>query len=249
MNNYTRRGLKRKLLIVTISYIAVVAVILLIVRLFWVKDWAQLREILSLPQAWISLLAILIFYLILQTILQVSPSGKTARAMAEMLDPVGRICWVLGIITILVAAFAPALEPTLQLSLTALGLAMFGIGTGFIGLSVARKSDERMVAMANLEFYEKIAVIEAYISDIYGSDLRKQTSAEEEERRKRIFGAHADRIYHDIKGAKQLNKYVDPEIKNKLKKEIDRLKNLASKDPQKYKELIENLTKLQEEEQ
>jgi predicted Rossmann fold nucleotide-binding protein DprA/Smf involved in DNA uptake len=118
-----------------------------------------------------------------------------------------------------------------------LGVSIIGVSIGLIAMHVSWKSDERMTAMANLEFHEKIAVVEAYISDVYIGRSEAGKALE----------AHAKRIYHDIKGAKQLNRYVDPEIKNQMDEEIKKLKNIAEQEQEKYKKLIEKLNDLQKE--
>ena len=155
----------------------------------------------------------------------------------ETLEIVGYSCWIIGIVLMLV-------HLNLYAYLFSVGIATFGIRTGFIGLGIAKQSrriasqsDDRMQAMANLEFHEKKAVIEAYISDIY-----KARSKIEE-----ALDAHAKRIYHDVKGAKELKNYVDPQLRTQLDEEINKLKNIANEEPTKYKELIEKLTQLQKE--
>jgi len=161
---------------------------------------------------------------------------------------------LLVMFTTLYFQFCTTVEATFRWTILSAGIGIVGIGIAMIAKGIAEvswkighESGKRMEAMANLEFYEKIAVVEAYVSDIYSSDLTKKTPTEEKERREKALEAHADRIYYDIKGAKQLNKYVDPQIRNKLKEEIDKLKNIASKEAEKYKELIEKNNELQKE--
>ena len=126
----------------------------------------------------------------------------------------GYACWAIGIALMLVYR-------DLTVYLFSVGIAVFGIGTGFIGLGEARKSDKRMAAMANLEFYEKIAVIESYLQQV----IQRSTPSDPEAAK-----AYADRIYYDIKGAKQLEKWMkDPNIKRTFYEEIQRLLDTALK--------------------
>jgi len=111
----------------------------------------------------------------------------------------------------------------------ALGASVIGVSIGFLALYISLKSGERVKAMANLEFHEKMAVVENYIAAV---KLRKNVVAKS--------------IKYDLTAAKQLNEYVDSKIKNELDKKIDELKKEATEDPQKYKELIEELTNVQE---
>jgi len=108
-----------------------------------------------------------------------------------------------------------------------LGTGFISISVGFLALYVSRISDRRMKAMANLEFYEKIAVVENYIAAV-----------------KSRTPVVAKSIKHDLIAAKQLNNYVDSKIKNALDEKIDELKKEANIDSQKYTDLIEELTNL-----
>lgn len=140
--------------------------------------------------------------------------------------------------------FCTTLDTTIRLTILSIGIGLIGVGFTLVAKGIAETSwkissdsDKRMAAMANLEFHEKIAVVEAYISDIYIGRSEAGKALE----------AHAARIYHDIKGAKELNRYVDPEIKNQLDEEIKKLKNIAEQEQEKYKKLIEKLKDLQKE--
>lgn len=112
-----------------------------------------------------------------------------------------------------------------DVSAVGIGAGFISISIGFLALYVSRISGERMKAMANLEFHEKIAVVENYIAAV-----------------KSRIPVVAKSIKHDLIGAKQLNNYVDAKIKKELDNKIDELKNEASKDSQNYRDLIEELT-------
>lgn len=159
------------------------------------------------------------------------------RLPKERVEIVGYACWVIGILCLLLILL-PYFDIVVRIYLSASGLAIFGIGTGFIGLGVARKSDKRMQAMANLEFYEKIAVVKSYLQKVIQSIDPNDPKAKE---------AHADRIYYDIKGARQLKEWVkDPEIEEILNNEIQSLLDKVL-EGQTYEHLIKRLQQIQKE--
>jgi hypothetical protein len=150
------------------------------------------------------------------------------RALSRIkVEILGYICWAIGIVLMLV-------HLDLRAYLFSVGIAAFGVGTGFVGLGVARKSDKRMAAMANLEFREKMAMIQQYIMDMSESGTDEWNKA------------YADRIFYDLKGAKQLEEWVkDPEIRKTLNDGIQTLidKVLAG---QKHEHLIKRLQQAKE---
>jgi len=92
-----------------------------------------------------------------------------------------------------------------------------GIGIGLVSIAIAdfawmvsTESDDRMKAMANLEFYEKIAVIETHIANVRKGDPI-------------VVGT----VYNDIKAAMQLKKWVNPTIKQQLDDKVHELINVA----------------------
>lgn len=211
MSSNKRKGLLTSLKAIAISYLIVIVVVLLVVRFTSFKNWAEFGEALILPKVWLSLLGVLIFYLGLQTVVKISPSRKIAKELRAMPEPVGRICWYLGIVILVILVVVPV-DPILQLSLTGLGLAIFGIGTGFISLSIANSSDDRMIAMANLKFYETMAVAQLYIQNL------SQPNSDEWNR------AYADRIHYDLKGATELEEWVkDPTLISEFNNTIQSL--------------------------
>ena len=154
----------------------------------------------------------------------------------EKVEIAGYVCWAIGLGLLVASLPCFSFDTQIRIYLITFGIAIFGIGTGFIGLGEAKKSDKRMQAMANLEFYEKIAVIESYLESV----IRKTEQANPEVER-----AYANRIYYDIKGAKQLKEWVkDPEIKETLNKETQKLLDKLL-EGQKYENLIKRLQQIQ----
>lgn len=109
------------------------------------------------------------------------------------------------------------------------GISLVAIALALIALGIASDSDKRMAAMANLEFYEKMAVVENYKAFV---NLGRSLVVEA--------------IYNDIKGAKQLKKYVNPEIEQELNKKIQELIDIA-RQKQSYGNLISRLQDVQKE--
>ena len=106
---------------------------------------------------------------------------------------------------------------------TSLGVSLIGVSIGFLALYISLESGRRMNAMANLEYYEKMAVIENYITDIKsGKELRVGS------------------LKYDIVSAHQLNKFVDKIIEQELDRKINELKSEVNKN-EKYKNLINEL--------
>jgi len=86
------------------------------------------------------------------------------------------------------------------------GLGSVSLAAATLALLISTNSDKRMKAMANMEFYEKMAVLDGYVVEQGKQDQRS-----------------ADRVYHDVKGALQLIEYVDPMIAGQL---TDRIKEM-----------------------
>ena len=114
-----------------------------------------------------------------------------------------------------------------DISFLSVALALFSLGLALVSITLSLRSYDRTEAMANLEFYEKIAVIENYIT----AAKSKQSVV-------------VEAIYNDIKGAKQLKKYVDPEIEQKLDNKIQELIGIASQDAL-YGDLVKKLQTIQ----
>lgn len=230
-NEMNRNELRRNLVVVSVSYVVIMGILLVIYRFTAMNTWEELWDALILPRVWVTLLLALVFILGMQVVVYVSPSGIVARELKRSLEPLGRICWYLGVVVIAILAFT-SVDPVVRLNFTALGLAIFAIGTGFISLSVSNKSDDRMIAIANLQLFEKMAVVQAYIKDLTQPDSEGWNKA------------YADRIYYDVKGAKELEQWVrDPELKVKFNEAIQELLDKALKG-QKHEHLIKRLYEL-----
>jgi hypothetical protein len=116
-----------------------------------------------------------------------------------------------------------------------LGTGFLSISIGFLALYVSNISDRRMKAMAKLEFYEKMAMVQQYIMDMSRTDPDTYTYNK----------AYADRIFYDLKGAKQLEDWVkDPEIIKMLSDGIQKLMNKVLAE-QKHENLIKRLQQIQ----
>ncbi len=151
----------------------------------------------------------------------------------EKVEIAGYICWVIGIFSMILSTRCPGLT-ILGVPLFSFGIAAFGVGTGFVGLGIARRSDKRMTAMANLEFCEKMAMVQSYIMGLSQADLDQHNKA------------YANKIFYDLKGAKQLKGWIkDPEITKMLDSEIQHLidKALAGKE---HEHLIKRLYEVKE---
>lgn len=133
-----------------------------------------------------------------------------------------------GGICTLIPQLIPALSEPWDISMLGLGLTFIALAIALISLRIAEKSGERMRAMANLEFNEKIAVIETYIARVKA----KQNVV-------------VEAVYNDIKAAKQLKEYVKHEIEQELNKKIQELIDIAKQ--KRLKELEHRLQDLQKE--
>ena len=109
------------------------------------------------------------------------------------------------------------------------GVALVSIGIAVYAIGISKGSDERMQAMANLEFYEKMAMVQQYTVDLSQPDTDQWNKA------------YANKIFYDLKGAKQLEEWVkDPEIAKMLHDGIQTLIDQALAG-QKHEHLIKRL--------
>lgn len=112
----------------------------------------------------------------------------------------------------------------------ALGVSIVSVGVAGFGIWIATKSDRRMKAIANLEFNEKIAVVEHYLHNVGDN---KTVSA-------RAIG-------YDIRAALELQRWVEPNLEKQLWQSIDILKSEAQAKHPKYEDLCEELHKIKQE--
>ena len=108
-----------------------------------------------------------------------------------------------------------------------IGFSLVSISIAGFALSVSRESGDRMKAMANLEFYEKIGVLEYHIENVKNGNSI-------------VVGT----VCNDIRGAMQLKNYVEPTVKQRLDDKIQELIEVAL-GGQPYAELVRQLQQLQ----
>lgn len=80
------------------------------------------------------------------------------------------------------------------------GIGLVAIGLAIIAMSNQRDSDRRMQSMANLEFYEKMSMIQLYLACL------STNSAEHDE-------ADAQRVLYDLESARQLEGWMKRDSK------------------------------------
>jgi hypothetical protein len=95
----------------------------------------------------------------------------------------------------------------LGLANTNVSLGMIAIGLGLVSLAIALSSDERIKAMANLEFREKMAMMYGYMNDLVNKGW-KPTQFENK------------RIEQDLLGALELKKWVVKDANGNVYKEF-----------------------------
>jgi hypothetical protein len=101
-----------------------------------------LQQVLPFPPVYVVIIIVLtVFILTLCLVLLLKWLKQTKRLRVEIF---GYVCWLIGII-LLILAF-PAFPFCIQLCiyLISWGLAFFAIGTGFISLGASRRADRRM---------------------------------------------------------------------------------------------------------
>jgi len=104
----------------------------------------------------------------------------------------------LGLLTVIISGFLIGFEVTdrdIGIALIALGLGFTSTGLGFISYRLGKESSETMIAMGNLVFHEKIAILSSYL------------------------GKQKEQIEHDQRAALEFEKWVDP----RLRQEFDQL--------------------------
>lgn len=217
---------KRRLAVAICIYLGILTLFL------WsslARDWNLVLEVVRQPSAYITLAAGFIPIIV--------SVRKTPASWVLRPQHVGIMVVITGIAAIVLWYLVPKdLLATVKYDLIGFGVGAIGLGVGIYSTGVARDSDKKMNSLANLQFYEKMAVIESYMQ----AAAESYVPPNDESR-----NAFASRIFDDIKGAKQLSQYVDPKLKeeldNKIEKLITRTLNLKP-----YVELVERLRELQE---
>lgn len=192
-------------------------------------DWNFVLEVVRQPGSYITLATGFITVIVL---VQKGPALRIPRP-----QHIGIMVVVTGIAAIVLWYLVPKdLLATVKYDLIGFGVGAIGVGVGIYSTGVARDSDKKMNSLANLQFYEKMAVIESYMQAVAESYVPLNDESRT---------AFASRIFNDIKGAKQLSQYVDPKLKEELDSKIRKLITRAS-NLQPYVELVERLRELQE---
>ncbi|MBA7499438.1 hypothetical protein ES704_02182 [subsurface metagenome] len=121
-----------------------------------------------------------------------------------------------------------------RLDVAGLGIGIISVSIASLAMNISLNSDKKVTAIADMQFYDKMAVIQTYLMKISPEDSDEYNRA------------YADRIFYDLKAAKQLEKWVSsPEIAKMLDGEIQNLmdKTLSG---QKYEHLVKRLQQVKE---
>ena len=199
--------------------ILVYVVVLLILWRFITGGWTQLLQILAIPMVSVTLVVGVGLIVISSLILHI-----------RKLQFTGMIVVLVGVIAIVLFAVTPQeILHAAKYDVVGFGVGAIGVGVGFYSAGVAVEATGMIKSMANLEFYEKIAIVDEYLHAI---DAKADIVA--------------DLIYHEIKGAWQLKKYVDPKIERELDNKINAMKGKILEEQQ-YGELLNRIQQLQDE--
>lgn len=225
MNVHKTTGWKRLLSVVICTYLGTMTLFL------WsslARDWNLVLEVVKRPSACITLavgLAIAIV-LVLET-----------RTRGLRLQHIGILAVVIGLAAMVLWYRVPEdLLATAKYDLIGFGVGAIGVGVAIYSTGVARDSDRKISSIANLQFYEKMAVVESYMQLVAESYIPPNDEGRT---------AFANRIFYDIKGARQLSQYVDPRLKKELDIKIQELITKTS-NLQPYTELAARLVELQQ---
>lgn len=195
------------------------------------RDWNLVLEVVRQPGAYITLTTGFIVIIVLVLV------RKATALWIPRPQHIGIMVVVTGIAALVLWYLVPKdLLATVKYDLIGFGVGAIGVGVGIYSTGVARDSDKKMSSLANLQFYEKMAVIESYMQAVAESYVPPNDESR---------AAFASRIFNDIKGAKQLSQYVDPKLKEELDSKIQKLITRTS-NLQPYVELVERLRELQE---
>jgi len=145
----------------------------------------------------------------------------TPRLRGHDLMSMGFAMLLVGLCFLLVGRMQPNISSLVGYDVTNFGASAIGIGIAFFGLDIARTSDNRMKAIANLEFYEKMAMIENYLSQVRNNQ-----------------NVVVKALGYDVDGVKALGKFVEPQLKKELDKKLEELEAEAKKHVPPYAELI-----------
>lgn len=130
--------------------------------------------------------------------------AKTSLGIAEALG-------LLGIITLTASFFftiSKTGEPILWLGIT---LALFSVALGCLSVALSDKSNERMQAMADMEFDEKLVVLYTY-SQVLGT--RKETAKD---------------VLYEVRAGLRISQWASPEVKSEFRSELKKVISSAKK--------------------
>jgi len=171
--------------------------------------------------------------------------------LATAMTYVGLSCVLIGVLAIVIPyiinvdRLKPALVDAIlfKYTLGGFGVGAIGVGIAFWSLSVAQRaqivteaSDDKMRAMAGLEFDEKMAVLESHIYRIRCNERPL-----------------SEQIYHDLKACVRLQEWIDEGDVEILRAKIQRLKEAIKEykgtehwQTNKYEELLSRLEALEQ---
>ena len=119
----------------------------------------------------------------------------------------GMLLIVVILISVLITACFKIAPMGLYLfcTLVSLGLGFIGIGFSIAGYNISQSSNERMEALTNLNYYEKMAMLEGYKSKyaIHTTDAIKRD---------------LEKVHYDIKAVTALRKWMGSEKIKELKR-------------------------------
>jgi len=130
--------------------------------------------------------------------------AKASLGLAEALG-------LLGIITLtasLIFTIKNTGEPILWLGIT---LALFSVALGCLSVALSDKADERMQAMADLEFDEKLVILYTYSQVL---DTRKEMAKD---------------VLYNVRAGLRISKWASPEVKSEFRSEFEKVISSAKK--------------------
>lgn len=132
-----------------------IVVTLLLIGLVVAKDWTRLWQILTIPSVYVVLLVFLVVNIIVQVV-----------RMFPRLQYIGVTVIIVGIAALIVHSIAgPQIKETLTYDLVGFGIGAIGVGVGIIAIGIAKESDKRMEAMADLQFDQALSALVDYYED------------------------------------------------------------------------------------
>ena len=145
---------RRIIELLSISIATYITTTLLLIELVAPKD-LTLWQILVIPSVYVVLLIFLVVNIIVQLLL-----------MYPRLQYVGITMAIVGITAVILHSIAgPQITETLTYDLVGFGVGAIGSGVGLIGVGIAKESDNRMKAMAELQFDQALSTLVDYYEE------------------------------------------------------------------------------------